>query len=145
MTTRCLPAAFACGLLLTACIPALAEPAATPPPEPPAEAWLLLRDPFWPVGFTPAPKIDPAVTKLETIRERIDWPRITLKGLTRTASGRHVAILDGVGLVESGDIVTIERGGLAYRWRIDEVTRRGIRTTRMDVRDPRERLQEPVE
>ncbi len=96
-----------------------------------------LRDPFWPVGFRPAPVSEKEdVDKLSRIRELARWPKLTLRGITRTGRNEYIAILEGIGLVEPGDIVSIRQDGLIYRWRINDITADGISRTRLDVREP---------
>ncbi len=131
-----------CAGILVLASAASAQRQGPEPTGPNTEEWLQLRDPFWPVGYARPTEPDPAETKRQEIQQRVEWPLLVLRGLTRMANGRHIAILDGVGLAEAGDTVSVERDGLTYRWRIDEVTRRGIRTTRIDVREPRELLQD---
>ncbi len=146
MMSRAHPLAMACVILTAAAAPRLTGLAEDAPPVASqavvrVDAWMLERDPFWPVGYTPPKEPDPIETKRDHIRQRIEWPRLALKGLTHTTGGRYLAIIDGIGVAEAGDVVSVERARLTYRWRIDEITRRGIRATRLDVREVNPPLQ----
>lgn len=159
--------AAACAVLLVGVSIACSDPAAaatnTPPvidepppvaetvdaapdttPGAPAAPLTALRDPFWPVGFRPVPVSEQEVDKqVSRIRELTRWPKLTLRGITRTGQGEHIAIIEGIGLVESGDIISMRRDGLIYRWRINDVTAAGISRTRLDVREPMSAPQGP--
>ena len=101
-----------------------------------------LRDPFWPVGFYPEAGASQEVKEQESrIREALLWPKLELRGISRTTQGSFIAIIDGIGIVEAGDIVSMRRKGLIYRWRINKVNSNGISRTRLDVREPMSTLQ----
>ena len=57
------------------------------------------------------------------------------------ARGDYIAILDGIGLVESGDEISKRQDNLIYRWRINKITAQGVSRTRLDVREPTTALQ----
>jgi hypothetical protein len=110
--------------------------------EPAADSTNTLRDPFWPVGFTPTPKGALDVSQAESrIIEQTRWPKLDLRGITRTANGDYIAILDGIGLVEPGDTISKRQDNLIYRWRINKITAQGVSRTRLDVREPTTTLQ----
>jgi len=91
------------------------------------------RDPFWPVGYRPkAANEDDGglLPKVKTIK----WPSLNLKSIARASGGTHVAILEGVGIVEVGDIVTVKKDGLIFKWRIEAITEKGILPRRLGVR-----------
>ncbi len=98
----------------------------------------VLRDPFWPIGYTPAPAPDadvaegPQMSYLDELKSRIRWPALRLKGVTRVGD-RHLAIIDEVGLVEAGDTITLRRGELVYSWQIEDVTGKGVAFKRLDA------------
>jgi hypothetical protein len=101
-----------------------------------------LRDPFWPIGYRPVPKTKKeAQAKISRIRARTHWPTIKLRGVTRHGENKYIAILEGIGLVEPGDVVAIKKEGLIYRWRINDVNENGISRTRLDVREATSVLQ----
>ncbi len=127
-----------CAILLAGIAAGRGEPtpAATNAP-PDAISPQTLRDPFWPVGFRPVPVSKKQVSEQASrIRELTRWPTLALRGITRTGKGEYIAIIDGIGLAEPGDIISMRRGGLIYRWRINDITADGISRTRLDVREP---------
>ncbi len=98
------------------------------------EAFINLRDPFWPVGYKPASESEKIEdSKIADLKAKIKWPALPLRGITHAGGKRYIAIIEGVGIVESGDIVTIKQDSLIYRWVIDRVTGDGISSTRLDV------------
>ena len=101
----------------------------------------ILRDPFWPVGYSPAPpelKIpEAAIEKIkqeQAIEARVKWPALLLKGITDAGRGRYMALVDGVGLIETGQTISLQRGDMLYTWTIDEVSAKGVRFTRVEAR-----------
>jgi hypothetical protein len=102
-----------------------------------ASAVDMPRDPFWPVGYRPKPKT-PENSEDQFPESRVQWPELALKGITRAGEGSYLAILEGIGVVEAGDVVSIQRDDLVYRWRINEIKERGVAHTRLDVRPARE-------
>jgi hypothetical protein len=103
---------------------------------PQAKPKKIIRDPFWPVGFSPVPKEKKEQAKKKTeFESRIKWPKLKLKGLTKTKDKRYIAVLDKFGVVEKGVIISAEKDGLIYRWRIDDITDKGIKRTRLPVRE----------
>jgi len=107
--------------------PAAAD--ATPEDSSAAAPEPLVRDPFWPVGWKPEPvsagaAVGPArnaVTKWDEARNKIQ-----LSGLSKNVRGDFVAILKGVGIVEAGDVVSVQHDGLFYKWKIKDITSKGI-------------------
>ncbi len=99
-----------------------------------------LRDPFWPVGYEPPPP-EPEVSgdemiapRIEAVERKINWPTLRLKGITRAGTDRYMAIIGGIGLVESGQTVSIRQGDMLYSWRIEAVTAKGVDFTRLEAR-----------
>ncbi len=104
------------------------------------------RDPFWPVGYTrpdpvsiedvPVPEEDVEKEREMDLRDRIlqkaDWPLLSVRAIT-SGKGRHVAMIDGVGIVQAGDIAVKRRAGLMYRWHIAEITATRVAYRRLDV------------
>ena len=126
--------------------PGMPAPGSAQPPEPSAaetEAQPVsgLRDPFWPPGYRPKPKhVKSAVSAarqtpeaLPKVEKQAVWPNLPLKGIIRTSRGAYGAILEGVGAVESGDIVAVRREGFLFRWKVDAVTRDGVSITKLDA------------
>lgn len=99
-----------------------------------------LRDPFWPIGWTPPP-VDASGTAANTDAARpkgpIRWEeatkRLSLRGLTELPNGKFVASIAGVGVVEEGDRITLEFEGLNYHWRVQSISRAGIVPKRLGV------------
>lgn len=110
-----------------------------------------LRDPFSPLGYRPkiavkvvtqppapgqppsstnviqeaAVKLEPAVAK---------WPSLILKGLIRTPAGKFVANIEGVGMIEAEQTITVKQGGFIYRWKVNEITEKGVSYTKLDFK-----------
>jgi hypothetical protein len=139
---------FACALLGSAA--ALAVP---PPPPPPAEnapappalprealagtgTVIRARDPFWPVGWHP-PEVSVAAANGSSERLVVQWDdalrRVTVTGISRAVDGTYAAVIKGVGVVQTGDIISIRHGGLNYRWRVRDVTSEGIVPEKLGV------------
>jgi len=99
-----------------------------------------LRDPFWPVGYEPAPP-EPEVTDeemelarfREEVEDKIEWPEVQLKGITRTGKD-YMAIIEGIGLVETSQVVSMRRGDMLYSWFVEEVNEKGVLFTRLEAR-----------
>jgi len=88
-----------------------------------------IRDPFWPVGFRPSPKEE--IKKV--VEGPVSWPALKLKGITRDAKGRYLAILEGVGVVATGETIALQEGSLIYRWKVNAVDSNGASCVKMDV------------
>jgi len=98
------------------------------------ERFKRLRDPFWPIGHQPISESEQVErSKITELKSRISWPALPLRGITHAGGKRFIAVIEGAGLVEPGDIVVIRRNALTYRWRIDRVTQEGVASTRLDV------------
>ena len=128
--------AFVCACMLGA---GCALASDTPPPagsgiDLKGEAFSALRDPFWPVEHKPASESEKIEnSKLADLKAKINWPALPLRGVTHAGGRKFIAIIEGVGLVEAGDLVVIEQDSLIYRWRIDKVSGAGVSSTRLDV------------
>ncbi len=93
------------------------------------------RDPFWPVGYIPVPKSEKEKEQQIThMKSLIEWPKLKLQGITRTGDDRYIAVLDKIGIIEEGDIISVQKDGLIYRWRIDKINDRGISPKRLNVK-----------
>ena len=112
------------------------------------------RDPFWPVGYTPPPKIVPVADVQpadtddtppqpppEIKPKETEWPeihkRLRVRGITSTLDGGYIAMVDGFGLVEKGQIIQITERNTIFRWDVDNITQRGLSTRRLDARPAR--------
>ncbi|MCX7590006.1 MAG: hypothetical protein N2255_00090 [Kiritimatiellae bacterium] len=112
------------------------------------------RDPFWPVGYqpttgTPTQQVQRVneSAPIETVKkiEPLQWPEIRIKGITRAADGRCIALLAGAGLAEAGTVITLERDGFLFRWRVETVDDRGITYTRLDATPVEKRAEKKME
>ena len=112
-----------------------AEPARSESTNDTAVAYTGPRDPFWPVGYAPKPKEDLVKKETEIIpRQKEEWPALTVRGIIRQGREKYMAVLNGVGLVEVGELVSIEKGGLVYQWRIESITGTDVSCTRLEAR-----------
>jgi hypothetical protein len=110
--------------------------------------WDDLRDPLWPIGYTPPPPPPPpsATNAVVVVRQseqellaaRAVWPSLELKALTKGTRGGYMAVIDGVGVVEAGEVVRIQSDGIIYRWRIAEIGPKGLKAKRMPLRASRQ-------
>lgn len=96
------------------------------------------RDPFWPVGYVPKPRVPetarvpPSAPPTAAKRPPPEWPALKVTGIMQTARG-PLAVVEGVGLVEEGSVVRRQIGGYVYRWRVDRITPERLVYTRLDV------------
>ena len=97
------------------------------------------RDPFWPVGYEkPKPKEVKEVEqkKIEAVKAVIVWPKIKVKGITKTSSGQYMAILEEHGFVSPGDILKIRSQGILYRLKIDAISESDLSYHKLDATPP---------
>jgi len=117
-----------------------AEPGVSAPSK--TTASVVERDPFWPVNFSPVAENNTEKIKHQNlIKKKTNWPKLKLKGLTKTGKNSYVAILEHFGIVEPGDIISAKKDGLIYRWKINAITDKGISRTRLDVKESGTTLQ----
>jgi hypothetical protein len=96
--------------------------------EPAALKDSVMRDPFWPVGYWPASpevKKQQAEVKQKQAKAEVQWPPLTVKGISQVG-GRYLAIVDGAGLVEAGQQVTVRNGNLLFTWQIQDIRAEGV-------------------
>lgn len=67
-------------------------------------------------------------------KQFLTWPDLEMKGVSKVPDGKYRAILIGIGVVEAGDVVKMERDGVIYRWKINAITEKGLSHTQMDAR-----------
>ena len=121
---------------------ALPRKTKAPPVAPSISERSTLRDPFWPVAFHPEAEASKDAKAHESrILKGLLWPKLELRGISRTTRGSFIAIIDGIGIVEAGDIVSMRSKGLIYLWRINSVSSKGISRTRLDAREATSDLQ----
>lgn len=124
-----------------AAVTADAPPTNAPAPIAAADPLDQLRDPFWPIGWTPPPVDAAAAAASDDSANRpkgpIRWEEatkhLTVRGLTELPNGKFVASIAGVGVVEEGDRITLEFEGLNYHWRVQSISRAGIVPKRLGV------------
>lgn len=97
----------------------------------------MLRDPFWPIGEQPegwGQKEDGKKDEFEGLKRwELAIKEVKISGISKDHEGNYFASIRGQGVVEKGDIITADYGGLTYSWRIKEVTQRGIVPIKLDV------------
>lgn len=92
-----------------------------------------LRDPFWPVGYG-GPR--PATIDSTDDGPRIpppSWPPLRVRSTSKIGPS-YMVIIQGVrGWVEAGNIVRITKGHYTYRWKIDNITEKGLEFTQLEA------------
>lgn len=97
----------------------------------------MLRDPFWPIGWRP-----PDFGKVTNVAGEdrsgiIKWNEaeklLSLSGITKSASGKDMAVIKGAGIVEEGDTIAVTYRGLVYKWKVRKITRDGVVPDRVGV------------
>lgn len=123
-----------------------ATPAEAADPAPsPAVTGAVLRDPFWPVGYVPSsdpipapPVALPGMKPSDVVRPPapvIEWPTLKVRGVTRGAGGREIALVDNVGLAEEGGVIQVKSRGVIYRWRVARIEGSEVKFERLSA-DP---------
>ena len=99
-----------------------------------------LRDPFWPVTYVkaaeqaPVPDAGSTQPSAATSVGTANWPALNLKATMKNPAGKTVAIIEGVGVVEAGDIINLKKEGMIYRYKIEAVTDKGLNYQKLDAR-----------
>jgi len=99
------------------------------------------RDPFWPVGYSPGPQVDPVVQarkieQAEIEQERLarSWneaqARLTVAGLSRMGDEGYFAIVNGK-MLRAGDTVSIDTEAGSFHWRVEDIDSDGIKLKRI--------------
>ena len=107
-------------------------------------AWEEQRDPLWPVGYVPpALQVETNVVVVqksaqELLAERAVWPSLKLKALTKDRQGNYMAVIDGIGVVMTGEIARIQSGDIIYRWHIDAIGPQGLKAKRLPLKAVRQ-------
>lgn len=87
------------------------------------------RDPFWPVGYNPVESShdqEPDIPQLE-------WPPLPVRGRARAGDGSFRALIQGAGVVETGETVSLFSQGHWFHWRIDAITPEEVRATPLGI------------
>ncbi|OGV68426.1 MAG: hypothetical protein A2283_19400 [Lentisphaerae bacterium RIFOXYA12_FULL_48_11] len=132
--------------------PARNAPAAVTEPQGQLASEKTARDPFWPIGYWPQKKDEsgniistaPGMPAIQTPGKTnvvvapkeivISWPELKVKGLTRQGDGTYIAIIDGVGIVEKGQIIQIQRDGFIFKYKISDINQKGILQQKLDYK-----------
>lgn len=114
--------------------PSTNAPSVSPPV--PDSSYELRRDPFWPVGWVPpdfglsedesALKIQPA----SRWKQALQLLKVT--GITE-GPDKFIAVIQGIGVVEKGDVLAVNYQGLTYKWIVRAIDRKGIVPERLGV------------
>jgi len=97
----------------------------------------LDRDPFWPVGFEPGDPLKPRIAPIaepEPIAKPVPWPELRVLGFIHSEKSR-MALLQDIGLVQTGDIVSRRVGDLYFEWKITRITGDVVRYERIGYRN----------
>lgn len=108
---------------------------------------LELRDPFWPVGYTP-PKKDTGKKKAEisdqpaapaVVERPPRWDdalrTVSVRGIMSVGEGKYMAVVND-NVVSENDVVTINFEGRTYTWKIASISADGVKFQKLDVIKP---------
>ena len=90
------------------------------------------RDPFWPVGWKPAPKVvNTGGTTVQRPTFKPKWTAvfrtIQVTSIVETFDkGEYIATVKNFGVVEKGDVLSIKLDGYIYQVLIADITNKGI-------------------
>jgi hypothetical protein len=100
-----------------------------------------LRDPFWPIGYSPVVPGSPQTNKsLPKATARVEQPpkwddalkSLEVRGIMKTSSGSYVAIVDGQ-VASEQEVISKSFLGKTYTWRITSISKAGIKFVRESV------------
>lgn len=99
-----------------------------------------IRDPLLPLDYVkPSEQVvekpDPEELRRKALLARIKWPTLELQGISHAGGKRFIAVIKDFGIVEEGEIVEIRKDDLIYVWKIDEISQKGMKTTKLRVRE----------
>lgn len=96
---------------------------------------LNARDPFWPIGYVPSRETEPE--GIAPVKKRkpliIKWPKLKATSTLKASDGRYYAIVQGVGVVNKDETISILKGGIRYRWKIQSIGRNKIVPKQLDA------------
>lgn len=116
-------------------------------PEPEQHEQSSARDPFWPVGYSPAGEAPESNDTYESVERRVRDERemnrlwneakaqVNTSGFSRMGREGYMAVVNNR-IMRKGDTVRIDHEGLVFRWRIDEISNAGVKLTRAGVDEP---------
>lgn len=106
-----------------------------------------LRDPFWPVGYTP-PRKEPPQTAPVTVSAPAQpaepvvverpprWDdalrTVSIKGIMSVGAGKYMAVVNDL-VVNEGDTVSVTFEGRRYTWKIARITADGVKFQKLTV------------
>jgi len=94
------------------------------------------RDPFWPVGFFPVSESKvKEQEQINQLQSRIKWPKLKLVGITKSSDNNYIAILEKIGIIEEGDIISVQKNDIIYRWKINTINNKGISRTQLSAKE----------
>ncbi len=76
----------------------------------------VVRDPFWPVGYTPPTPAEAAAATVDV--PELEWPDLPVRGRSRAVDGSYLALIEGIGIVRAGQVVSVPSQGHWFHWRI---------------------------
>ncbi len=137
--------------------PGMAKPTENPPPvstpitaakkSPVAKPDSLdlyagLRDPFWPIGFSPESTNKESNTTDEKKQKKVEDPvwkeaihLLDVKGVMNSGGNKYVAMINNQ-VVREGDEVSVQMGSLLYRWKVHSISKTGARFEPIDAKRP---------
>jgi len=90
-----------------------------------------LRDPFWPPNYTPVltqkdeSDIEEPSVQDENLIGAAKWPTLKVKGITAIGN-KYSAIVDGIGIIEEGKIISLKRGNTIFSWQVLKITSKNV-------------------
>ncbi len=101
----------------------------------PVEGEAPLRDPFWPVGYTPSEQRPDTGSDEddEVLARAVAWPALIVRGRTRASDGTYRVLIDGVGVARLGDVVSRQQDGMWFHRRLTHLDGDGMRLVRLGV------------
>ena len=98
------------------------------------QSFNVLRDPFWPIGYTPQAEAAEEEEMEEEPEEIVDTAALKFDEAVKQLNVRGIMQLGGEytamvndQVVRKGDLVSLVIGGHRYRWRVRSIAQRGVR------------------
>ncbi len=100
-----------------------------------ADAPVIRRDPFWPVGYVPPTPgdLELAASGTEDEIPEIPWPALPVRGRSRAPDGTFRVLIDGIGIIGVNRVVSIPHRGFWFHWRIVHIDDKGVRSKRLGI------------
>lgn len=92
-----------------------------------------LRDPFWPVSYNaPAPQTSTGNGEAGTVAApTLRWPELPIRGISRGPDGSFFALIENIGVVRTGEVVSVFKDNLWFHWHIAGIEAKGLRTIKL--------------